>query len=608
MLFIDYQAPQVVHPSSHLPNTDIIFIMEDFRDSLISKIDDVVSELYEKQHGNHDMQLQIEATVVGRSRPRRRSIKRSKFLLGKVDISKWRSSAQSPITSRSEEPSSSRPDNLPDQQAVTTAFNEMDSTSSHLQHDTAADEIRPRRKTVGGLRIGANDLTPPRTPSPSGTRQLATDQRSFPKRRRLEEGPPQLQPSNVDKLIEGIWEQIHKPNFLVLPEDISKVFQRPEVLTPQDFADVSRRCRTLTGVSQTTRSLEIMMQAHWVDCYYARIDALADQRPDLKPYEHKKVVMTEACSCFEWSEKDLRNRMAVWKGYQEIKDAAGWAALAFASPGIYRLCKYRHRMGFDQDAIAKLQVLQSRFEVAADTIQPQWRKTLTLVGVPDRRVYRGHPHDWVVGKRKDPVPLPWTYRQWDTNFSFIHLNDSVIDTDAFGSHDPRRIASGSHFCCSSCSKVQSEIAEKNECDCYLDLFGPNARSHCPVQVFRTDDGRNNGLIACCSFERGAAVGEFVGLVTKGLEDMDVMQCEGMPGVTYQIWQGRKGNFTRFINHSCLPNCQFETFVWLRIQRTIVVSKGVTAGQELTIDYSDRYWQKLDKTCLCKQAACRYRDR
>lgn len=29
--------------------------------------------------------------------------------------------------------------------------------------------------------------------------------------------------------------------------------------------------------------------------------------------------------------------------------------------------------------------------------------------------------------------------------------------------------------------------------------------------------------------------------------------------TYQIFQGQMGNFTRFINHSCKPNSQFQRF-------------------------------------------------
>ncbi|GME25977.1 hypothetical protein GTA08_BOTSDO01247 [Neofusicoccum parvum] len=104
-----------------------------------------------------------------------------------------------------------------------------------------------------------------------------------------------------------------------------------------------------------------------------------------------------------------------------------------------------------------------------------------------------------------------------------------------------------------------------------------------------------------------AVGEFVGLVTRGLQDMDVMQGE-TNGNIYQIWQGRQGNYTRFVNHSCHPNSQFEKFTWLGVQRIILVSKGIEAGQEVTVDYSGRYWTNLDKECLCGESCCRYRNR
>ena len=114
---------------------------------------------------------------------------------------------------------------------------------------------------------------------------------------------------------------------------------------------------------------------------------------------------------------------------------------------------------------------------------------------------------------------------------------------AFGQYDPRRVANGPDFVCMGCSRPQSNLAEKNECECFADLFGPNARTVPPVQVFSTEDGRNNGLIACCTFERGAAIGEFVGVITKDLQDVDVMQSSGTAG-EYQLYQGRKGNFTR----------------------------------------------------------------
>lgn len=87
--------------------------------------------------------------------------------------------------------------------------------------------------------------------------------------------------------------------------------------------------------------------------------------------------------------------------------------------------------------------------------------------------------------------------------------------------------------------------------------------------------------------------------------MDVMQAEAEQ--RYQIYQGREGNYTRFVNHSCRPNSQFQRFVWMGTQRIILVSRGIEAGQEITVDYSDAYWRNLPKTCLCQESCCRFKN-
>jgi len=68
---------------------------------------------------------------------------------------------------------------------------------------------------------------------------------------------------------------------------------------------------------------------------------------------------------------------------------------------------------------------------------------------------------------------------------------------------------------------------------------------------------------------------------------------------------KTGNYTRFINHSCAPNSQFQKFCWLGTERIVLVSKGIEAGTEITVDYSNDYWDGLDKKCLCGEACCRY---
>ncbi|KAK5215742.1 hypothetical protein LTR47_011307 [Exophiala xenobiotica] len=217
--------------------------------------------------------------------------------------------------------------------------------------------------------------------------------------------------------------------------------------------------------------------------------------------------------------------------------------------GLYSFCKYR--LGFMPQNMSALTRLRTRFEVAADNIHPEWRELLSVVGEQSSCVYRGQPCDWVVSRSSPPVPLADTYSQWDPHFSLKHLEESVIDEKTWDWMDPR--------------------AEKDNTQ-------------------------------CTPFERGAAIGEFTGLITRELRDIDVMQSSG-PAGTYQIFQGHQGNYTRFINHCCQPNSQYERFFWLGVQRIVLVSKGISAGEEISVDYSDEYWDHLDKKCLCSENSC-----
>ena len=303
--------------------------------------------------------------------------------------------------------------------------------------------------------------------------------------------------------------------------------------------------------------------------------------------------------------------MAVWQGYKEVKDAAGWVALVFAGMGIYRFCKYR--IEFTSDAMKRLQGLRKRFELAADTLHPNWRQILSIVGATPRSQYAGHSHDWVVFEDgSDPVTLRSTYLEYDPQFQFEQIDESVIDHKAWGCDDPRWIpqpqavaqGNGIYFC-SACGNQQSDDAKANTCTCFPSLFGCVKQKPPLVQIYRTPDGRNNGLLALTAFDRGTEIGEFIGLVTKDVRHLDIIHSS-TETTSYQIWQGRQGNFTRFINHSCKPNAQFTKFTWLDTQRIVLVSKGIEASTEIMVDYGDRYWEGLDKKCLCGESCCRYR--
>lgn len=178
-----------------------------------------------------------------------------------------------------------------------------------------------RRKTVGGLSIPRLSTIPSSQDEGSQslptTRQLQTGHDHFRKRRRLETGP-KLEESTVNKLIEGIWKELHNPNSLVLdqrfPELLQTLRQPDKGKTgappdPTDFDLTTHTCRQITEGSRTGRALEVIMQAHWVDSFDAQLASLAESGTDLRPSEQKRATLVKACELFNWSEKELRNRM-----------------------------------------------------------------------------------------------------------------------------------------------------------------------------------------------------------------------------------------------------------------------------------------------------------
>ena len=552
---------------------------------------------------------------------------------------------------------------MPLRQEATTTATSSDTEDPALpthsreatEHNTPYPGDESRRNTLSLLRPSRGHASI--QDCEDSHRQIKIDDRNFPKRIKAQSAVPVPQESSFGRFIVSIWEQIHggldlEPRSLVEqwkltaivantsmsstgPLSHDALFYPPTQVPltppsstvnccsspPEDGNSAFRRssefCRRVTQASRTCRSVEVIVQARWIEHFDAYVEFLRIMHPDISPTKCRKAALIKACTDFGWSEKELRNKMAIWRGYKEIKEAGGWAALVFSGMGIYRLCKYR--IGFNTDCLRQLMAFRPRFEVAADTLHPHWRQLLAIVGERQCQAqFTGHPHDWVVYQDgSEPAHLSSTYVDREPYFHFDHLDESVIDTNAWSADDPRWIppafptsgpsgGSGPVVAidrCTICGMEQSDDLKVNNCYCFPSLFG-GPRSRPPIQVFHTTNGKRNGVQALVPFARGAAIGEFVGLVTKGIEGSDVM-VSSAGGQDYQIWQGRQGNFTRFINHSCKANAQFQPFVWLGTQRIILVSKGIEAGTEITVDYSQSYWRGLDKTCLCGESCCRY---
>jgi hypothetical protein len=95
---------------------------------------------------------------------------------------------------------------VPNHRSETKPLEEPENASSRspVSTDDESLETHIRRKHTGGLRL--KGLSSPRA---AKIRRLNAEGKTFPQRRKPQNGDAKMEPSSLDKLIKGIWEQIH---------------------------------------------------------------------------------------------------------------------------------------------------------------------------------------------------------------------------------------------------------------------------------------------------------------------------------------------------------------------------------------------------------------
>jgi hypothetical protein len=127
-----------------------------------------------------------------------------------------------------------------------------------------------------------------------------------------------------------------------------------------------------------------------------------------------------------------------------------------------------------------------------------------------------------------------------------------------------------------------------------------------------------GVRALGRFDNNDILGVFVGEVYpyEQLSEDDPDQTYALtqfpntidPGVG-EILPHFKGNWTRFINHSCQPTCSFENrYVGDRLITTIEAIRHIQPFEEITVDYGPRYWEGRDRVCECGHWNCAFREK
>ncbi len=127
----------------------------------------------------------------------------------------------------------------------------------------------------------------------------------------------------------------------------------------------------------------------------------------------------------------------------------------------------------------------------------------------------------------------------------------------------------------------------------------------PISKFKLRVGRGltgKGVFAQEEIPKGKRIIEYIG------KNVPVEKQGTLTG-RYLFWTGRKKmidgnireNLARFINHSCRPNCEADG----PSGRVFISSiRKIRAGEELTYDYGQEYFEDYIRPVGCKCEKCR----
>lgn len=117
-----------------------------------------------------------------------------------------------------------------------------------------------------------------------------------------------------------------------------------------------------------------------------------------------------------------------------------------------------------------------------------------------------------------------------------------------------------------------------------------------LKVKKSDTGK--GLYAQENIPKGSCIIEYTGVVVPE-DKISTINCKYLfeVGKNKTINGNVKENTARYINHSCRPNCEADG----PEGRVFIFSlKNIKAGEELTYDYGEEYFDEYlsNGRCLC----------
>ncbi|XVE55121.1 hypothetical protein DITRI_Ditri03aG0135300 [Diplodiscus trichospermus] len=173
---------------------------------------------------------------------------------------------------------------------------------------------------------------------------------------------------------------------------------------------------------------------------------------------------------------------------------------------------------------------------------------------------------------------------------------------------------------SACGERCLNVLTSTECTpgyCPCGVYCKNQKfqkcQYARTTLFKTE-GRGWGLLAAENLKAGQFIIEYCGEViswkdakrraqayeNQGLKDAFIISLNGFESIDAT----KKGSLGRFINHSCLPNCETRKWNVLgEIRVGIFAKQDITIGTELAYDYNFEWYGGAKVRCLCGSPNC-----
>jgi uncharacterized protein len=131
---------------------------------------------------------------------------------------------------------------------------------------------------------------------------------------------------------------------------------------------------------------------------------------------------------------------------------------------------------------------------------------------------------------------------------------------------------------------------------------PKISKRKPYRVGRSRTGL--GLFATRPIEKGSCIIRYSGPLLDSWKDGEPHENKYLFRVNsrWTIDGSVRSNIARYINHSCKPNAESEVNTRIRKVFICAIAK-IEAGEEITYDYGEEYFDGFLKPFGCKCAAC-----